>query len=184
MSNELENKYRDLFRCYYSDLLFYATRIVGEEEAEDVVQDAFFDLWNRWDEIEVGEQIRAFLYRSVYTKALNVLKHQTVVNEYSATEVEFYQHRLEYYRPEHTEVIRRIENEELHEEIDRAINALPDKCREIFKMSYLHDMKNKDIADVLGISLRTVEAHMYRALKILRAQLKYLRLLALFCGLL
>lgn len=46
-----------------------------------------------------------------------------------------------------------------------AINELPDKCKEVFKLSYLHDMKNKEIADTLGISLRTVEAHMYKALK-------------------
>ena len=44
-----------------------------------------------------------------------------------------------------------------------AINELPDKCKEVFKLSYLHDMKNKEIADTLGISLRTVEAHMYKA---------------------
>jgi hypothetical protein len=57
---------------------------------------------------------------------------------------------------------------------------LPDKCKEVFKLSYLHDMKNKDIADVMGISLRTVEAHMYKALKILREKLSYLRMILLF----
>lgn len=49
-----------------------------------------------------------------------------------------------------------------------AINELPDKCKEVFKLSYLHDMKNKEIADTLGISLRTVEAHMYKALNFAR----------------
>lgn len=61
-----------------------------------------------------------------------------------------------------------------------AIDELPDKCKEVFKLSYLHDMKNKDIADVMGISLRTVEAHMYKALKILREKLSYLRMILLF----
>lgn len=183
MSDELGNIYRELFRRHYSGLLFYAARIVGDEEAEDVVQDAFFDLWNRRDEIEVGDQIQAFLYRSVYTRALNVLKHRAVVDDYSATEQEFYRRRLDYYQPEHADVIRRMEDEELHAEIAKAINELPDKCREVFKMSYLHNMKNKDIADVLGLSLRTVEAHMYKALKILRGKLDYLRLLLLLVGL-
>ena len=74
------------------------------------------------------------------------------------------------------EVIKKIENQELRQEIFEAINELPDKCKEVFKLSYLHDMKNKEIADTLGISLRTVEAHMYKALKFLRERLSHLLL--------
>lgn len=183
MEYDFESKYRALFRRHYAALLFYATRIVGEDDAADVVQDVFFDLWRRQDEVELGDQIQAFLYRAVYTKALNILKHRAVTENYSAVEAEFYSHRLDYYQPEHAEVIRRMESQELRAEITRAINELPEKCREVFKMSYLHDMKNKDIADVLGLSLRTVEAHMYKALKTLRERLHYLRLLILLLGL-
>lgn len=74
----------------------------------------------------------------------------------------------------------RLENMELKKEILSAINDLPDQSRKVFKMSYLYEMKNKEIADILGISLRTVEAHMYKALKILRAKLSHL-LLLLIC---
>lgn len=98
-----------------------------------------------------------------------------MAENYNADAVEFYQKKLDYYQPDHTDVISRIENRELRSELHRAIDELPDKCREVFKLSYLHDMKNKDIADVMGISLRTVEAHMYKALKVLRERLKGLR---------
>ena len=179
MTDEFEHIFQCLFRQYYSGLLFYATRIVGEDDAEDVVQDVFFDLWKRQEKIQVGEAIQAFLYRSVYTKSLNILKHREVADNYTETEVEFYKKRLDYYQPDNADVIRRIESLELRKEIDHAIDGLPEKCREVFKLSYLHDMKNKDIADVLGLSLRTVEAHMYKALKILRDKLSYLRLLIL-----
>ena len=84
---------------------------------------------------------------------------------------EINQRRAEFYQPDNNEVIRRIEDKELRKEIHDAINELPDKCKEVFKLSYLHDMKNKEIADILGISLRTVEAHMYKALKYLRGRL-------------
>ena len=161
-------------------LLFYATRLVGEDDAEDIVQDVFVEIWRRQDSVEFGEQIQAFLYRSIYTKAINLLKHKAVAENYSAAEIEFYQKRTEYYQPDHSEVIKRIENRELRSEIRQAIDELPDKCKEVFKLSYLHDMKNKDIADVMGISLRTVEAHMYKALKILREKLSYLRMILLF----
>ena len=129
MNENFDITYKALFRRYYPSLIFYATRLVGEEEAEDVVQDVFVELWKRKDHIEIGDQIQAFLYRAVYTRALNVLKHRSVEDGYC------------------------------------------DKCKEVFKLSYLHDMKNKEIADILGVSLRTVEAHMYKALKYLRGRL-------------
>ena len=68
MNEELDDTYKVVFRQCYPKLLFYATRLVGTEEAEDVVQDVFVELWRRRDSVVIGEQILAFLYRSVYTK--------------------------------------------------------------------------------------------------------------------
>ena len=113
----------------------------------------------------IGDQIQAFLYRAVYTRALNVLKHRSIEDGYCAAVKEINQKRAEFYQPD---------NSELRNEIYQAINELPDKCKEVFKLSYLHEMKNKEIADVMGVSLRTVEAHMYKALKFLRNRLGHL----------
>lgn len=179
MGEELDITYKALFRKYYPSLLFYATRLIGDEEAEDVVQDVFIELWKRKDTMIIGEQIQAFLYRAVYTRSLNVLKHRSIKNGYYATIEEINRKRVELYHPDNNEVIKRIENIELRTEISSAINELPDKCKEVFKLSYLHDMKNKEIADIMGISLRTVEAHMYKALKYLRERLKHLWLILL-----
>ena len=55
--------------------------------------------------------------------------------------IEIYERKLQYYQPDHAEVIKKIENQELRQEIFGAINELPDKCKEVFKLSYLHDMK-------------------------------------------
>lgn len=171
--------YDILFRKYYPGLLFYATRFLPEDEAEDIVQDTFLELWKRKDTIEIGDQIQAFLYRITYTKCLNALKHKQVENEYSTAAAELYQKKIEFYDPGQNETMLRMENKELQAEVYKAINELPDKCKEVFKLSYLHDMKNKEIAEVLDISMRTVEAHMYKALKYLRIRLKYLLLLLL-----
>ncbi|NCC09687.1 MAG: RNA polymerase sigma-70 factor [Bacteroidia bacterium] len=174
MNQTFDITYKVLFRKYYPNLLFYATRIVGDEEAEDVVQDVFVELWKRKESMVVGDQIQAFLYRAVYTRSLNVLKHRTIANGYAATMEEINQKRLEFYQPDNNEVFKRIENQELRQEIQTAINELPEKCKEVFKLSYLHHMKNKEIADVMEVSLRTVEAHMYKALKFLRKRLEHL----------
>ena len=176
MKEDFNITYKALFRKYYPNLIFYATRLLGEEDAEDVVQDVFVELWKRKDSMEIGDQIQAFLYRAVYTRSLNVLKHRNIESGYMAIVVEINQKRVEFYQPDNNEVIRRIEDRELKKEIYDAINELPDKCKEVFKLSYLHDMKNKEIADTLGISLRTVEAHMYKALKFLRERLSHLLL--------
>lgn len=181
MSHDFDIRYKAIFRKYHANLLFYATRMVGEEEAADVVQDVFVALWNQRETMEIGEQIRAFLYRAVYTRALNVIKHKGVEQRYSTALADIHQERVAFYHPDNNEIISRIESRELRNEIHEAINELPQKCKEVFKLSYLHNMKNKEIADVLGISLRTVEAHLYKALKFLRTRLNHLwELLILF----
>lgn len=184
MNESFDLTYKLLFRKYYTNLLFYATRIVGEEEAEDVVQDVFVELWRRQESMNIGDQIQAFLYRAVYTRALNVLKHREIKDTYEAVMLDIHQKRLEFYQPDSNDVVKRIEDGELRRSLSEAINELPDKCKMVFKLSYLHDMKNKEIAETLGISLRTVEAHMYKALKLLRDRLGYLNLMSalLFMG--
>ena len=88
---------------------------------------------------------------------------------------------LKYCKAQIDEVMKKIENKELRNEIVAAINELPDKCKLIFKLSYLQEMKNKTIAEMMGCSQRTVEAHVYKALKILRNKLDNLYvLLAIF----
>lgn len=173
-TNNVETIYYSLFRKHYSGLLFYAARLIGQEEAEDIVQDVFVELWHNKAKINFDDNIKSFLYKSVYTKSLNFLKHKSVVDNYSAEEQEFYAKKMSYYSYESSDVIARIENKELKKEIIKAINELPDKCKEVFKMSYLYEMKNREIADILGVSSRTVEAHMYKALKLLRDKLKHL----------
>jgi RNA polymerase sigma-70 factor (ECF subfamily) len=173
--NSINNDFDSLFEKYYPGLLFYATQFLDEAEAKDVVQDVFLEVWKRKDTIIVGDQIGAYLYRLVYTRSINVLNHKKVESKYSDAIVELHEYKMKFYEAENNnEIFRDIENRELTNEIETAINKLPDKCREAFILSYLHDLKNKEIAEAMNISLRTVEAHIYKALKILRKELKHL----------
>lgn len=97
MDDTFDITYKALFRRYYPNLMFYATRLVGDEEAEDVVQDVFVELWKRRDSMVIGDQIQAFLYRAVYTRALNVLKHRSIEDGYCAAVEEINQKRAEFY---------------------------------------------------------------------------------------
>ena len=156
-----EQRFRQLFRETYPALTFYASRLVNADEAEDIVQEAFMELWKYQDNIEDEGHIKAFLYRIVYTRSLNILKHQAVVNNYSDSVKKVESLKLDY-----------IESIELRKQINDDIDELPGKCREVFILSYQHDKKNKEIAEQLGISIRTVEVHLYKAIKALRERLK------------
>ncbi len=130
------------------------------------------ELWKRKEDIEDESHIKAFLYRIVYTRALNVIKHRTVVNNHADSVKKITQFKLDYYNPEANDVMGYIEGLETRKQINDAIGELPAKCREVFILSYQHDKKNKEIAEQLGISIRTVEVHLYKALKTLRTRLK------------
>lgn len=173
------SEYRLYFRQFYPSLLLYATRLLVHGDMEDVVQDAFVDLWHRRNAMDDAAHIKSFLYRAVYTKSLNVIKHRNVVSGYAAECSALEMMRLTYYDPDSNPVDMNLENQELREKIDAAINELPDKRRQIFKMSYLHGMSNKEIAQIMDISVRTVEAQLYKALKYLRHRLENLVLLLL-----
>ena len=124
------------------------------------------------EDIEDESHIKAFLYRIVYTRALNVIKHRTVVNNHADSVKKITQFKLDYYNPEANDVMGYIEGLETRKQINDAIGELPAKCREVFILSYQHDKKNKEIAEQLGISIRTVEVHLYKAIKALRERLK------------
>ena len=170
MRQDRQQTFKSLFRQYYAVLLTYARSLVGDDEAEDVVEDVFLELWQHQDRMELGDRIQAWLYRAVYTRSLNVLKHRNVTSAYLAMTENINQHRmanLDLYSPQ-----QYVENEALRELLDQAIGELPGKCREVFRLSYMFGMRNKEIAQALDISVKTVEAHMYKALKHLRERLK------------
>ncbi|MCI1780169.1 MAG: RNA polymerase sigma-70 factor [Bacteroidales bacterium] len=167
----IEGIFKALFKEYYSKMLFYATRLVGENDAEDIVQVAFLELWKRKDKILIKEHAKAFLFRVVYTRSVNFVKHRSVTSDYVEAAKHLDMLRVTYYQPDNNEIIKRMENAALKKDIYEAIEELPKRCREVFKMSYLYYMKNKEIAEILGIAVKTVEAHMSKAIKYLRSRL-------------
>jgi RNA polymerase sigma-70 factor (ECF subfamily) len=81
--------------------------------------------------------------------------------------------------PDENPVIRKLYVNELKEELHQAIENLPEKCREVFKLSYLDDHRNKEISEILNISVSTVEKHINHALKTLRKTLSHIKMLFL-----
>ncbi|MDO5429244.1 RNA polymerase sigma-70 factor [Parabacteroides sp.] len=165
--------FNELYRQYYPSLRSYAELFLDEEESEDVVQDVFLNVWLRKEGLDDFQSLQGYLLRSVYNSSLNILKKKGRSNDYrSVYEQEIEEIGYKYYDPDANDVIRKLYNLDLRAEINAAINSLPARCREVFTLSYLHDMPSKEISLQLGISLSTVDNHIYSALKLLREKLK------------
>lgn len=167
-----------LYETYFSRLLFHASRFVeNEAEAEDIVSDVFADLYDKQDTVDFDKGIVSYLYRAVTTRSLNLLRHKNIAAVRMETLEAINDRRLEFI--DNTTPHETVENSDIEQGINEALLQLPDKCREAFRLSYIHGLKSKEIADTMNISVRTVEAHIYKALRILREKLKYLLVLTL-----
>lgn len=179
---DIGETFRQLFETHYAQLRSHARRFVDtDDEADDVVEDVFVELWQNRERIDFGPNILSYLYRATSARALNLLRHKGVAAVRIDLLESINEARLDYLST--TDDTPAIERRELHGSIETAISALPEKCREVFKLSYLHGLRNQDIADVMNVSVRTVEAHMYKALHILREKLRYLLLFFAFLSL-
>ncbi len=161
-----------LYKDLYPKLYYYARTLVGESDAEDVVAEVFMDLWRRRKETEMGPRVGAMLFKSVYTRSLNCLRHRNVAASRVALIEEIALRQAESGDPHYaSSPMANAENADLRRRIDEAIDRLPQRCRDVFRLSYMQDMPNNDIASVLGLSVRTVESHIYHALNTLRSVL-------------
>lgn len=171
--NENALAFEALYKKIYPRLYYYARGFVGEADADDIVSEAFMDLWRRRDEIDFGDKIGALLSRSVYTRSINCLKHRNMSLSRVALLEELSARKREVCDSDNnSSPQKKLENADLRHILDTAIEQLPERCRIVFCLSYLHDMRNDKIAQLLGLSVRTVEAHIYNALRTLRQRLE------------
>lgn len=165
-------KFNVIFREYYPRLLAYGELFLDRDSVEDIVQDLMVYLWDNAGSITIHTSLESYLFRSVYRACLNRIKSDKIRESYKKNQTLATSEEVRYYDPEENDVIKRLFSLELGREIEDAIAALPEKCREVFKKSYIGNQKVKEIAAELNISERTAEAHIYSALKQLRNKLK------------
>lgn len=162
--------YEALFKQYYKPLTGYARTIIkNEEEAEDIVQQLFVSVWEKRKDLEIHTSFKAMMYKSVYNNCLNKLKHESVKRSYSAEVLK---------TTSSINSHEQIQYKELQNKITNSIDALPEQCAKIFKMSRFEYLTYQEIADRLNLSVKTVENQMGKALKVLRENMKeYLMIL-------
>lgn len=173
MDRELEGRFERIFSDNYRRMLLHAMRFVqNEDDAEDIVADVFCDLWKRIGEVDLDSGITTYLYRAVSSRALNLLRHQNIAAVRIETPEAINERRMEFMSRENLEDA--VHSRDIEDGLKEALTELPDKCRQAFVLSYMNGLKSKDIAEAMNVSVRTVETHIYKALRILRSKLKYL----------
>jgi len=152
----------EAFHKYYEGLHRYAYSLTGENEtAKDIVQQVFIALWERKEKIIIKDSVKSYLFRAIHNRCIN---HHTRVRKFLVLD-------------HHTENIEGInnnytlENNEVQNQIKAAIEKLPPQCKAVFLKNREEEKTYSQVAGEMGIAVKTVEAQMTKALKILREEL-------------
>ena len=163
-----------LFRSHFTGLCQFAAGYVKDSEAaKEIVQEAFVNLWEKRESIDISKPVKGYLSTTVRNRCLNYLRdHKKFSSELLSVE--------NLAREESYDQHDKMVESDLRRQIGLAIDELPEKCREIFTLSRYRHMKYQQIAGHLQISVKTVETQMSKALQHMRIRLAEYLPLVLF----
>lgn len=160
--------FRTFYLQYAGELVFFARQFVDIHTAEDIVHDIFLKIWDKRSTIIVEENMKNYLFSMVQNACYDYLKHMQVKDDFmSKTAQQLKLDELKYYESS----TDHWWDEDKVNDIYTSIEKLPSKSRDIFKKAYIEGQKHAVIAEEFDISVRTVETHIYKALKFLRNNL-------------
>ena len=173
-----EKAFEYFFSKYYDSILGFCIQFIyNKPEAKGITQEAFINLWSSRQQIEKINGIESFLYTYAKSKCLNVIRDNKVKERYKSKTLNKKERALDY------DILKSMNFDslaltELEELITKSIDDLPEKSKVVFYKKRYENKKNKEIAQDLNVTVKTVEAHMTTALKILRLKLtEYLPLI-------
>ncbi|MFH0895262.1 MAG: RNA polymerase sigma-70 factor [Bacteroidota bacterium] len=154
-----------MFKSNFKGLCYFALKYVKDmDTAREIVQEAFLNMWEKRDGMDPNRSVNSYITTSVHNRCLNYLRDNKKFNR-NLLDLEGL-----LLISDKSPADRMVENE-LAEKIQAALNELPEKCREVFLLSRNENLKYQEIADRLGISIKTVETQMSKALAHMRVQL-------------
>jgi RNA polymerase sigma-70 factor (ECF subfamily) len=163
-----EEAFELLFYRYYPRLFTFARDVVQSENiANDMVQDVYLKLWEKRGDLR-DISVKNLLYTMVRNQCLNYLRNKRVINNKKVTLSEMNQVEELYGIDFHSKIPEKLLEQQLEEEIHHVMNKLPEKSREVFRLSRIKGLKNKEIAEELNVSQKNVEKHISKALQLFR----------------
>lgn len=171
IKNKNISSFEELFRFYYPRMRRYAIHFLqNEEEANDLIQDVFLQLWDRRDQLQEEKNIVAFLFTLLKNKCLNSLKKKVVENKYLQKQSLFETERLYALSFAQSVDFKSMESQ-LNLEIESLIAQMPEKCGMVFRLKWVEGKKIKEIATLLDISTTMVDKHLARGMEIARKKI-------------
>jgi RNA polymerase sigma-70 factor (family 1) len=160
-----QNAFTEIFERYHSLLYIYAhKKLHNKEESQDVIQEVLTTLWNRRSDLSLQTSLMSYLYTAVRNRALDIFSHKKVEAKYMVSLQGFIDNA-----GISTDFL--VRENDLRALIEKEIQALPPKMREVFQLSRKTRLSHKEIADLMGISEQTVATHIKKALRVLRMRL-------------
>lgn len=177
-----EETYIFLFREYYISLCAYSRRYVGRKDiAEEIVSDTFLKIWEYRKTISINTSVKAYLFNAVYNNSLNYLRKLKTENKLTQY---FLETSSENMGLEVTFAEIEAQNlimENMGTKIEEAVCRLPEQQQRVFRLRRFEGKKTREVAEIMGLSVKTIEMHLSKATLNLRQNLKeYLPTFLLF----
>ena len=167
-------QFEQLYKNYYPKLVGYASFFLKSDEVHDMVQEVFLDFLEKTDQKLDKSTLNAYLYKAVQNKCVDAIRHKTVKDQYaSAAGKKLLLMESEYFYASRNEIEEALLSQELQEQIESAVETLPPKGKEVFKLYFGHEKTAREIASIMNISRSTVENHIYSCIKMLRKRLDH-----------
>ena len=166
-----ENAFEKLFRIYYARLHKYANYFINDlDEAEDLVQEVFVQIWNNRSRIDNQQKFSSYIFKLVKNRCLNNLKHKIVEGKYVDKQLADSTEELYHISFEMDEGFKSVD-ELLSAELEKLMDKMPDRCSECFRLKWIEGKTIKEIAATMQISTTMVDKHLAKGLNIARTNL-------------
>ena len=159
---ESNNQFEKLYKRFQPSLINYAYYLTrSSEDSVELVNDVFLSVWNKKNRLKLDSNLKTYLYTAVKNRSINYIKKNKLVTVFDEK-----LDTLSDFETDHS-----LLEKEQDIIIQQIMNDLPSKCKQVFAMSRIDQLSNKEIASLLDISIKTVEAQITKALKIFRKKL-------------
>lgn len=155
--------FKQLFETYFKKMTLFAEYfLLDRDEAEDIAQEIFVDLWNNAPTLSNVSNLKSYLFVQVRNRCFNRLKHLHVEDNYSQWLAE---------AQAYAEIPEVEVDPELLQRVYDVIDELPEQARQVFKSCVLEGKKYKDVAEEMGVSINTINTQMTRSYKYIRKRM-------------
>jgi len=171
IKNNDKKSFEMLFNRFHDSLCLYSFRIIkNEEAAEEIVNDVFFKIWVKREQIQIIYGIKQYLFRSVFNASTDFIRQNISLSQYSFVAID--ELIRETVGTNEEDIMNLFENDTIQKDVMDAIDRLPLQCKIIFCLSRFDLLTYNEISEKLNISVNTVKTLMSRALDALRKDLK------------